>query len=96
MLATMIALLCSSQTFAQHGHSANHAMAPAYRPQPRISGIMHSSNANSNAKIHANSNSVFGTGNIHSSSQVKKEDENKLQDDKDDDKKNLKKHKHKK
>lgn len=95
----MIAIICCNQLYAQHGHSANHSMSnhsitTIIRPQPRVTGIFNATaNANVNAKIHANSNSVFGTGNTHST-QLKREDErDNRKEDKEENKNNSKKHK---
>ena len=93
ILVTIIALISCNQLLAQQRHSPNHNVTTMIRPQPRITGIINANaNANVNAKIHANSNSVFGTGNTSPSSQTKKDDDRNIKkENKDENKKNLKK-----
>lgn len=55
----MVIFITSNNLFAQPGHNL-------VKQPSRINGVARAiANANVNAKIHANSNSVFGTGNTH-------------------------------
>ena len=55
----IVFFIISNNLFAQPGHNM-------VKQPPRINGAVRATaNANINAKIHANSNSVFGTGNAH-------------------------------
>ena len=63
IIILFMAFLISNHLFAQPGRSLHSIQIIK---QPRINGMLKTTtNANANAKIHANSNSVFGTGNTH-------------------------------
>lgn len=64
IITLFMAFLISNHLFAQPGRSSH--INNIVKQQPRINGILKATNnANANAKIHANSNSVFGTRNTH-------------------------------
>ncbi len=75
------AILISNYLSAQPGHGLNIG-----KQQPRINGILN--NVNSNARIHANSNSVFVTNNY--AANYNKRDQSKKEEGKEEMKKNNK------
>ena len=76
IITILILYLISNNLFAQPGHGM-------IKQPPRINGAMRGvTNASVNARIHANSNSVFGIGNSHPN--YNKKEEPKKEERKDD------------
>ena len=84
IIALFTLFLFSNNLPAQHGHAT-------IKQPPRINGVLKAtSNATAKAKIHANSNSVFGTSKTHPKYDKKQPQKGELKDEKEVAKKNKK------